>query len=92
MNPNKLHYAITGTFLLIWLSVVIPLIKIMMGFGPIIFPRLPITQTEITKLIVFSVLLAFSLLVKAILIISKPARAQSKNKMVTSHWSRIDIL
>jgi hypothetical protein len=72
MNPNKLHYTIIGIFSIMWLGLVIPLVKNVMGFGPVIFPKPPITQLEKTHLLIVSTLLVISLVFKAVSIFKEP--------------------
>ena len=69
---SRLRYTTIGTLSIIWLIVVIPLLKDTLVYGPTIFPKTPINQIMVFKLIASSLLLAFSLFFQGLGALGKP--------------------
>lgn len=72
MRNIRLRYTAIGTFSIFWLNVVIPLFKDILGYGPTIFPKPPISQVMVFKLIGSSLLLAFTLFFQGLGVLRKP--------------------
>ena len=72
MRIIRLRYAAIGTFTIFWLNVVIPLFIDILGYGSTIFPKPPISQVMVFKLIGSSLLLAFTLFFQGLSVYRKP--------------------
>ncbi len=66
MTTTRLRYATIGVFSILWVSAVIPLLKVVLGIGVILFPRPSITETQIHLLLLTSILLVISIFFQAV--------------------------
>ena len=85
MIYTRLRYATIGVFSIVWLSVVIPLLKMILGIGVIFFPRPPIIETQIHLLLITSILLVISIFSQAVIEFKKNADVsinKSRKKLV----------
>jgi hypothetical protein len=74
-----------GGFSIFWISSVLPFLKLILGIGPIVFPKPQISQLEILKLLTSSFLLLIILLFQAVRELKKPTNSSystSRRKLV----------
>jgi len=84
MNSTRLRYTTIGTLSIIWLNIVIPLLKDTLTYRSTIFPKTPINQIEVLKLIASSLLLTFSLFRQGIIKLKTTdlCKPQNSKKMI----------
>jgi hypothetical protein len=80
MDMARIRYAILGTLSFIWLHVILPHVIRIMGLGPIIFPRPPISMSEKHLLIATSTVMIISSLIFALIEFKNLKKSKPKSK------------
>lgn len=80
MYVFRIRYAIFGTLTILWLGIILPYIKQIIGLGPIVFPRPPVSKFEVLKLITISATLASSSFILGLIEIRKSELKTFKSK------------
>lgn len=76
----RIRFAILGTLSFIWLYVILPYVKRIMGFGPIIFPRPSISTSDKYLLIITSTVMTLSSLIFALIDFKNLNKSKPKQK------------
>ncbi len=58
MGKTKYQHIILSLLLVVWILVMMPHLKQILGYDPVIFPRTRLTQSELTMMLIPSILLA----------------------------------